>query len=160
MTFMVDELKRTGYSADPSISTFMAAFDPTTDSCILYSYDSNENGERDLSGSEQEEFGFRLDSGSKQIRWARDTADSCNFTGESITDANMAEITTLIFDVSGSINNEVAFDPAVIPAPSGVSVYDITITLTGTTDLPHSSNPIRTIIETIRVRNDAPDPTP
>lgn len=160
MTFMVDEIKRTGYSANPAESAFMASFDPTTDFCILYSYDSNGNGERDLSGTEQEEFGFRLDSGSKQIRWARDTADSCNFTGESITDANMAEITALVFDVSGSINDEVVFDPAVIPAPSGVSVYDITITLTGTTDLPHSSNPIRTIIETIRVRNDAPDPTP
>ncbi|ORU92259.1 MAG: type IV pilin [Cycloclasticus sp. symbiont of Bathymodiolus heckerae] len=155
MSFMVDELKRAGYSADPNNDSFMSAFNASTASCILYSYD-DDDGARKTTGTNQEEFGFRLDS--NQIRWARDTADSCTFTGESITDANMAEITVLTFDISGSVNNQGVSGFAAVPPVSGVSVYDITITLTGTTDLPHSPDASRTITETIRVRNDAPTP--
>lgn len=150
MTFMVDEIKRTGYSADPAESAFMTAFYPVNSSCILYSYDNDGDGLRDS----DEHFGFRLDTSVDQIKWASNATDSCSF-GEPITDVNMAEITMLYFDLTGSINDHGSAD---IPPTSGVSVYDVTITLSGTIDLPHGPNPTRTLTETIRVRNDAPAP--
>ena len=155
MTFMVDELKKTGYSADPSNSTFMASFD-VSGSCILYSYDLDSDGNRDT----DEHFGFMLHAGTKQIRWANDAAKAdCLTFGESITDSNMAEITTLDFSFDGSANNNGADGITALTTSTGVSVYDLTITLTGTIDLPHDSaanDPRRTITETIRIRNEDP----
>jgi len=154
MTFMVDELKRTGYSADPGNVTFMASFDRETASCILYSYDNNGNGNRDSN----EHFGFRLDTTAKQIKWANDASDSCDF-GESITDVNMAEITILDFNIEGSTNTNGDTASNALTSSSGVSIYDVTITLTGSTNLPSTSDPNdprRTITETIRIRNEAP----
>jgi len=156
MTFMVDELKKTGYSADSTEISFMASFERPSSSCILYSYDLNDDGDRDSN----EHFGFRLDTSLNQIKWADNasaaSSTSCNTFGESITEANIANITTLFFDLSGSFNTDgTSTNLDAITATSGVSVYDITITITGTTDLPHSSDARRTIVETVRVRNDA-----
>jgi prepilin-type N-terminal cleavage/methylation domain-containing protein len=155
MTFMVDELKKAGYSADPTNPAFMASLDVST-SCILYSYDLNNNGSRDA----DERFGFGLDTGSNQIRWSDNAAKAdCPTFGGSITDANMAEITTLDFSFDGSANNNGAEGITALTTSFGVSVYDLTITLTGTIDLPHdstSNDPRRTITETIRLRNDDP----
>ncbi|OUR82091.1 type IV pilin [Cycloclasticus sp. 46_120_T64] len=162
MTFMVDELKRTGYSADSTEISFMASFERPNSSCILYSYDLNGNGDRDSN----EHFGFRLDTTAKQIKWASNasaaSSTTCNSFGESITDVNMAEITTLEFDFSGSGNklgSTINTGIVALTTSTGVSLYDVTITLTGKTDLPHSSDandPRRTLIETIRIRNDDP----
>ncbi len=148
MTFMADELKRAGYSDEGSNTNFMSSLSTrkASDTCFLYSYDNDSDGIQDA----DEHFGFRLDT--DQIKWASDADNNCTF-GESITDSNMAEITSLYFDVSGSVNT--AGEDAFI-GTDGVSVYDVTITIRGTTDLPHSSNPIRRIKETIRIRNDAP----
>ncbi len=151
MTFMVDELKRTGYSADSSNPAFMESFVHVNTSCILYSYDYNGDGTK---GSD-ERFGFQLDTSVDQIKWASDATDSCSF-GEPITDANMAEITTLDFDITGSINTDGSSfgSTAFTTTTDGtVSVYDVTITLTGKTDLP-GTDPRRTLIETIRIRNE------
>jgi len=159
MTFMVDEIKRTGYSADSNNANFMASFDKVGTSCLLYSYDLDGNGARDS----DEHFGFRLDTSVDQIKWAKNASAAsstvCNSFGESITDANMAEITTLDFDITGSINTGGVSGVTALTTNFGVSVYDVTITLTGKTDLPHSSDandPRRTIIETIRIRNEDP----
>lgn len=150
MTFMADEIKRAGYSADPGNVTFMSSLSTrrVNSSCFLYSYDNNSKDGQDP----DEHFGFRLDTATDQIKWASDADSNCAF-GESITDSNMAEITSLEFNVSGSVNTA-GEDPFI--GTDGVSVYDVTITIRGTTDLPHSSNPIRRIKETIRIRNDAP----
>jgi len=155
MTFMADELKRAGYSADTSNTNFMSSLSTkwVNSSCFLYSYDNNSDGTQDSN----EHFGFRLDSSIYQIKWASDADSGCTF-GESITDSNMAKITRLYFDISGSVNTDGPTTNA-FTETDGVSVYDVTITLTGSTDLPHSStpnDPIRTIKETIRIRNDAP----
>jgi len=157
MTFMVDELKRSGYSASSTNSNFMASFDRVSNSCILYSYDADSDGVRDAT----EHFGFRLDTANDQIKWANNADSGCSF-GSSITDANMAEITTLEFDFSGSGNklgSTINTGIVALTTNTGVSLYDVTITLTGKTDLPHSSDandPRRTLIETIRIRNDDP----
>jgi len=159
MTFMVDELKKTGYSANPDTLSFMASFDRVNSKCILYSYDIDDDGTRDSN----EHFGFRLDTDVNQIKWASNasaaSSTTCNSFGESITDVNMANITTLNFDLSGSVNTDgITTGLDTITATSGVSIYEVAITITGTTDLPHSSDandPRRTIVETVRIRNDA-----
>ena len=156
MTFMVDEIKRAGYSADPGNAIFMSTLSTrwVNSSCFLYSYDNDSDGAQGT----DEHFGFQLDTVAKQIKWASDADNGCAF-GESITDANMAEITALKFDLSGSVNINGVTSLDAFTTTTGVSVYDVTITLTGTTDLPHSSvanDPRRTVTETIRIRNDAP----
>lgn len=159
MSLMADELKRAGYSASSSITTFMNQTNFTS-TCASYSYDINANSAYDS----VEHYGFRLDETDNEIDWGSNlTVDDlgCS-TGswEAITDNNMASITTLNFDVSGSINTDgVSWGTTAYTITTGVSVYDVTITLTGTIDLPHSSDandPRRTITETIRIRNEDP----
>jgi len=170
MTMMVDELKRHGYSSSfPTTSTFMN--DLNIDStCIRYSYDEIN---RDPSGSEvdgaqdtDERFGFKLEN--NIVMWTRSGGDvgatkgipDCdNGAWEPLTIVNIASITALDFNYTGSTNSQdISGEPA-LTTSSGTSAYEVTITLTGTTDLPHSSpanDPSRTIIETIRLRNDHP----
>jgi len=152
MTFMVDEIKRTGYSADPGNALFINAFDASTASCILYSYDADNDGTQ----GPNELFGFRLDTDDDEIKWSNSATTACDFS-QPITDANMATIDSLSFDVSNSVNQVAnVIGTNALSAATGVSVYDVTITLTGSTDLLGADDPSRTITETIRVRNDAP----
>jgi len=155
MTMMVDELKRAGYSADSSNSNFMEDFDISA-GCARYSYDEDDSKIREP----DERFGFKLSGDT--IIWARNfTSSDCSSATSpaSITDSNLASITTLDFDITGSANSEGAVGDAAFSTTDGVSVYEVTITLTGKTDLPHSSaanDPRRTLIETVRIRNEAP----
>ncbi|MBQ0841247.1 MAG: prepilin-type N-terminal cleavage/methylation domain-containing protein [Gammaproteobacteria bacterium] len=161
MTFMSDELKRSGYSSDPNVGDFMQDFNVSA-TCIRYSYDENGDDIRDAN----ERFGFKLESNT--VKWTTSggdpntppTAPDCGTgTWTDITDPNLASIATLNFDLTGSVNTNGDTGLAALTATTGVSVYDVTITLTGTTDLPHSSDandPSRTVTETIRIRNEDP----
>jgi len=161
MTMMVDELKRHGYSADPTNTAFINDFKPPLPvGCLRYSYDENANSTLE----NNERFGFKLSDNT--ISWTQNaTTDDCSgaspdTTWTAITDPNLAKITTLIFNVSESVNTE-DLTPlsTVFTTAAGVSIYKVTITLTGTTDLASSSDandPRRTISETIRIRNEAP----
>jgi len=166
MTFMVDELKRSGYSAFPVTATFMSDlnFTPTSEpaACARYSYDEDASGSQ---SSSSERFGFKLVN--NEIKWSRNAgdigplgdADCSNGAWESITSDGVSTITALDFDLAGSVNSDSLIGDAALTTASGTSVYEITITITGSTDLPHSSNandPSRTITETIRIRNDHP----
>jgi len=173
MTMMIDELKRQGYSSDSTNADFMNDINTNTSfSCVRYSYDEIN---RDPAGSEtagvqddDERFGFKL--AGNTIEWTRSggsigtlgSADCSNGTWTPISDPNLAEITTLYFDFSGSGNklgSTINTGIVALTTNTGVSLYDVTITLTGKTDLPHSSDandPRRTLIETIRIRNDDP----
>jgi len=159
MTMMVDELKRSGYSADSTNADFMNDFDISS-GCARYSYDEDSSDIRET----DERFGFNLIGNT--IVWAKDyTSTDCSAsstTPTSITDPNLALITTLDFNIDGSSNklgSTVNTGIVALTTNTGVSLYEVTITLTGTTDLPHSSSandPRRTIVETVRVRNDDP----
>jgi len=174
MTMMVDELKRHGYSSISANADFMNDFNtyypPSySSSCVRYSYDEIN---RDPSGSEidgvkdpDERFGFKLDGST--IKWTRNGgaigtlgSPTCNTgTWTPISDPNLASITTLDFDITGSVNSHGVSGLTALTTTMGVSVYDVTITLTGKTDLPHSSDandPRRTVTQTIRIRNEAP----
>jgi len=156
MTMMVDEIKRSGYSADSTNITFMSDFNHSPD-CLRYSYDEDASSTRE----NDERFGFKLDGDT--ITWAKDfTSTDCSTSSTTptpITDPNLAEITTLTFGIGYSVNTEGTTGNAAVGSGIGVSIYEVTITLTGTTDLASSSDandPSRTIAETIRIRNEAP----
>jgi len=164
MTFIVDELKRAGYSKEPTVSAFIDELSFTS-TCARYSYDEDNNALLgDTTPDADERFGFKLSDNT--ISWSQNTTttDCSNGTWTPITDPNLAKITTLTFDFSKSVNSEDPPPPALPPSDAfstttGVSIYEVTITLIGSTDLPFSSDaddPRRTITETIRVRNDAP----
>jgi len=166
MTMMVDELKRSGYSGAPTVSAFNDDFNISS-TCVRYAYDADSDAaEGDTDPENNERFGFKLDG--NIVKWTTSGGDpgstlgspECgNGTWDSLSDTNIAFITTLDFDISGSANSNGDSGLTALTTTTGVSVYDVTITLTGTTDLPHSSDandPRRTITETIRIRNEDP----
>jgi len=163
MTFIVDELKRAGYSKEPTVSAFIDELNFTS-TCTRYSYDEDNNAALgDTTPDADERFGFKLSDNT--ISWSQNTTttDCSNGTWTPITDPNLAKITELKFDITGSVNtaDDTGGDTGsyAFSATTGVSIYEVTITLTGTTDLAFSSDandPSRTIAETIRIRNEAP----
>jgi len=176
MTFMSDELKRAGYSGSATVDDFMDDFnapDPATAprSCIRYAYDEDADADAVAAAGgtnpeSSERFGFKLEANT--VKWTNSggnpnippTAPDCsNGTWGSLTDPNIAFITTLDFNITDSVNTLGDTGSDTFTATGGVNIYEVTITLTGTTDLPHSSDandPRRTIVETIRIRNEAP----
>jgi type II secretory pathway component PulJ len=157
MTLITDEFKRAGYSASASVTTFMDRTIVPTTICANYSYDADGDG----AVGATEYYGFRFDSVNNEVDWGSGlTGLGCSTgTWQAITDENTAKITRLKFDNSGSVNTGGDSADDAFSATSDVSIYDITVTLTGSTDLPHSTtpnDPSRTITETIRIRNEAP----
>jgi len=156
MSLMTDELKRAGYSADPNNSDFMSEIDISDDrECIKFAYDLNSNSSLDNS----EKIGYLLTTDT--VKRKTNISDCTDSTGwVSVTTVDISRITTLEFNIDNSINTVVGVSSkAAWTTITGLSVYDVTITLTGTTDLPHSSDandPRRTITETIRIRNEDP----
>jgi len=156
MTLMVDEIKRHGYSFNSTDKNYKNshAFD-FANNCLNYSYDSDTtDGSFDAS---KDLFAFQLRS--DNIIYWNTTLCAPSIGGQPLTETNIANITTLDFDFSGSANTNNVSGLTALTTTQGVSVYDVTITLTGTTDLPHSSDandPRRTITETIRIRNEDP----
>jgi len=140
MTFISDEVKRTGYSSDPDESAFMDDLAVSV-GCIRYSYDEDADGVRGA----DERFGFQLNANA--IEWANNnTAADCSSatTWEDITDTDIANITAFTLTPS----------PLVAIPAGGVDIYQITVTITGQTTLSSNDIASRTITEVIRVRND------
>jgi len=159
MSLMSDEFKKAGYSASSSITTFMDRTNFPSSTCANYSYDINGNSSIDS----VEYYGFRFDSTNNEIDWGSGlTTSGCansNGSWEAITAPNIAEITTLNFDITGSSNTNGSTGSNAFSTTTEVSVYEVTVTLTGITNLPHSSDandPRRTITESMRIRNEAP----
>lgn len=122
MSVMVQDIRRAGYwrdaASDPTQNPFNTVDvtaltvrpsigDPTgvsaSGECILYTYDSNDNGTLD----DENIFGFRLANGVVQIRLSSSATNSrhdyCNNTGdiwEDVTDGNLVRITNLTFDTA------------------------------------------------------------
>ena len=159
MTMMVDEIKRHGYSADSTDNTYMneLSYDSAS-KCLNYSYDSDiTDGAFD---SSKDLFAFQLDS--NVVYWKTNVNADCSTSSSSspLTETNIANITTLDFDFSGSANINGTTGLDTLSTTTDTSVYEVTITLTGTTDLPpngaDTNDPRRTVTETIRIRNEDP----
>ncbi len=160
MALMVDELKRHGYSSLSTTEDFMQQLNyDAANNCLRYAYDSSNDGVVNPASDV-----FAIHFTASTIYWQTSSNTSCSSYSSSqpLTDPNIAEITTLDFDLSGSGNklgSIVNTGSFAWTTTTGISFYEVTITLTGTTDLPHSSDPNdprRTIVETIRIRNDDP----
>lgn len=143
MGFMSDELKRSGYSADPAVTpSFMDDFDTSTANCVLYAYDVDGNGLQ----ATGERFGFKLSSinGKGVIQWGQNrTAKTCTSgTWTALTQTGTADITAFTL-VPTSVST----------ANPTINVQKLKITITGETVL-NPGTASRTIEETIRVRNE------
>ena len=137
MTFISDEIKRAGYSADATNSAFITDFNfAAGSSCLRYSYDEDGDGTQDA----DERFGFQLNTNA--IRWSNNvtTTDCSDGTWQRITDTAIATVTAFTITESaigvGTIN-----------------INHLDVTLTGQVDLT-PNDAIRTITEIVRVRNE------
>jgi type II secretory pathway pseudopilin PulG len=137
MNFMSDELKRHGYSSN-STSSAMNTLNTATAGCVIYGYTA--------SGAVNTIRGFRLDSG--DLEWCSDNASGCGNGNcplpgwQAITTSGPTTISTFTVDRD--------------QVPSGsVTVERLDITLTGQRQL-NPGTAIRTIQETVRIRNEAP----
>lgn len=137
-TFVADELKRAGYSADATSTDFIDEFNTDTANCILYSYDADEDGIRDA----DERFGFKLENNA--IAWTQNrTAVSCNSgTWSQLSNPVVNPITA--FTITPT---------SITTASAAILIENVEIELVGQVDL----NPglaVRRVRETVRVRNE------
>jgi prepilin-type N-terminal cleavage/methylation domain-containing protein len=159
MTLMTDELKRHGYSSVATEKGFMNKFNyDAADSCLRYAYDTASDG---IVNPASDVFAIHFTAST--VFWQTSADTDCDSaaaaSNQPLTDPNIAEITTLDIDITGSVNTGGVSGLTALTTTTGLSAYEVTITLTGKADLPHSSDahdPRRTIIETIRIRNDDP----
>lgn len=119
MQFMLNDIRRAGYwggasSDSNAINSATNIGNPFTlgtaniqipeDSCILYTYDSDDDSVLDINGAAgtlgdtNEFFGFKLEDDEIKIRSSKIADNDCSGDGwESITDSNMIEVTHLQF---------------------------------------------------------------
>ena len=147
MTFISDELKRSGYNSG-AYDSYMEELDIndaggddiSDDNCITYAY--QEPGSSAVSTVPATSiYGFRLVGTVDEIKWGASADLGCSF-GIAITEANIAEITE--------------FEIKLVETKAGaVEVNQVEVTITGETVLSGGTIASRTISEIIRVRNDA-----
>ena len=158
MSLIIRDLRRSGYNGSAAATVIAGTANPfqemaTTETCVIYVYDKNNSGTVD---GNSERFGFRLNSGAIE---SRENSENCagSTNWDNITDDNLVKITT--FSVSDP--DLVGDDPPpegeeVIKIPgktvAGITTHQITITLTG--KLVRDLSVIRTITETVEIRND------
>ncbi|MFW5450457.1 MAG: prepilin-type N-terminal cleavage/methylation domain-containing protein [Methylophagaceae bacterium] len=138
--FMADELKRAGYSAAPTNAEYINDFDSPSTTCVTYAYDVAGNG---ASVANSDRFGFKLNGNTIEWGQNRTAKDNCvSGTWTAITDPQTADITNFSIDLS--------------TAGSSVTMNTLVIAVTGEVSLnPDPAS--RTILETIRVRNEDAD---
>lgn len=128
-------------------------------SCILFSYDRDQNGAANSSGnaSSNEHFGFRLSGGALQAL-TDDTDFNCSSTSSSwvnLTDPNTVNISTLNFNLSSSSSQAIDIDGAG-PGTATTAIRYITISITG--QLVTDTSVTQSLTTNIRVRNDRYSP--
>ncbi|MFB1490915.1 MULTISPECIES: prepilin-type N-terminal cleavage/methylation domain-containing protein [unclassified Thiocapsa] len=192
LELMQQDIRRAGYWAFPSGAASNAADNPfqrtiagfntdlrtgavsgeTTASCLLYSYDMDDNGkvgcgicspegEALLDGSNVEMFGFRLRNGAIELRIRKDgsddTFDCASGSGrwERLTDDRNVRITTLSFDIPTTTLNLNPSKDSADPCSTGDicrTSRSVDITLIG--ELKNSPDVQLRLDGTAAVRND------
>ena len=133
------------WSIVPPVNAVSATL--TGNHCATFSYDVNGNGQIDdgsVSTAQDERFGFRYDSVEKAVE-IRKGGTACGGTGwENITDESSVEIDT--FTITDQL-------PTNLTSGSfTVDIREYSIEMTG--HLKSDPSIVRTLRETIRVRND------
>jgi len=149
LDLMANDIRRAGYWAAPSDSNSnpFAAIHPTSgaSSCLLYSYDENQDGSKQNS----ERFGFRLSGGVVQVRTAGTSDTNCNDgTWQPLSDPNLMTVTALTFTPS----------TATVTA-GGVTVQRRRVTIELTATGKEAADGITKIARTVvEIRNDQRTP--
>jgi len=158
MLLMTNDIRRAGYWGNADLGIGGGATNPftqglnelavseysgeATNSCITYAYDRNDDGIVD----DNELLGFRLNNGVLEMAIQ---LSSCTATTdwEQFSDANTVDITNVVF-----VTNHKTID---INADStdDIILKEVEVTLTG--QLLADPSVSRTIVETIRVRNES-----
>ena len=127
---IIADLRRTGYSGntvamvsdpDANLSPFRDSISvseypgETAQSCLVFSYDSNDNGMLDQA-SPNEHFGYRLLYGTVEIR--RNSLDCTSNGWEDLTDSNVVRVTSLRFSINQTVQQ-------------GISSTSVTVFLSG-----------------------------
>lgn len=149
LDLMTNDIRRAGYWATPGAGgNPFAAIHPATgtaSSCLLYSYDENQDGTQ----QDSERFGFRLSGGTVQIRTNGTSDTDCNNgTWQSLSDPNVMTVSALTF-TPGSAS----------VSAGGVTVQrrwiTIDLTATGTNAADGITKVARAVVE---IRNDLRTP--
>jgi prepilin peptidase dependent protein B len=167
MNVMARDIRRAGYTPRAISVTIgddvvlgdlddWETIDWSTDGCILYQYDRVVGASNPLGGGPvlSDFSGFRLQGGSTEVqkrKRAADTLDGCSDgTWEGVTSDYAAEVTQLSFNVVTPTVDV----PVVGSSTVTVNARDVEITLTGQSVSSTGQTIIRTLNETVRVRND------
>ena len=175
MDLITRDLRRAGYSgtAQGEITAAVAAANPfmqpvgtgtsfgginlsqrVARDCILYSYDLSPTAAGDGNRDDAENLGFRLRAGAVEAGSNVTTCDLNVITGwQQVTDPKLSTITALSFEFLDSADNVAATPFANPPGPNWVVCTRlIRVTLTG--QLRNTPAVTRTLIQSVRVRND------
>lgn len=161
MDIMTSDIRRAGYWAnasndahlDQNNNPFMASgLDvsvPAGNTCILFSYDHNNNGTLPSigSGSDDERYGYRLSGTAIQTRpWgASFSCAAAASAWENMTDTNIVNVTALTFTLTTQTINTG-------PGTAGITLRSVDISLTGR--LVSDSTVTKTLTQHVRIRND------
>ena len=161
MLLMTNEIRRAGYWANsqndigtgvnnnPFITTGTDISVGTGNTCILFTYDSNNDGSLpSISSSyDDERYGFRLSGQTLQARpfgAPFDCAAAAN-TWENVTDSNIIQITSLSFTLNQSTI-------ATGPGSKTLIIRSVDISMTG--QLTSDNSVTKTITQHVRIMND------
>ncbi|HWU68855.1 MAG TPA: prepilin-type N-terminal cleavage/methylation domain-containing protein [Stenotrophobium sp.] len=153
MQVMTRDLRRAGANGKASpVPNFINPFGlgatgayagETADSCILFSYDLNDNGVLDTAGTGDERMGYRLRQGVLQLR---NSGLGCADDGwTDVTTPAVVRVTQLQFSVAAVADGD-------------MTIRRVTINLAG--QLKDDATIARSLVGRVRVRNDAWTPSP
>lgn len=142
----------TGVNSNPFMSVTTDLSTPST-SCLLFSYDLNEDGLLPALGfaNSDERFGYRLSNQTIQSRAPTDSVFSCNSGDwQDLTNPNLIQVTNLTFTLN---NTTVPLDN-----PSTGSIILRAVTISATASLSSDPGVSRTITSQVKIRNDKYEP--
>lgn len=150
---MTRDLLRAGQNGKPSVAPNItnpfglgvtgAYAGETANSCVLFSYDLNNDGVLGITSPGDERFGYRLRRGVVQTRRAGLSCTDDSWT--DITTAGVVSVTQLQFIVRTLVDRD-------------ITMKQVTISLGGR--LNNNVNVARSLTSTVRVRNDVWVPQP
>lgn len=141
MSFMLDELRRAGYTSEATDSGMMDALDwDSGDDCLTYAYLSNPSS----ASAAQNTMSFKQDNDVILYRAAGSASAVCS--GVALNNPNVVRITSLA--VSTLVDDDLVFNTA-----ASVAIPTIKISIAGEIDNPSTS---RVITDVVRLRNEAP----
>ncbi|MGH8462450.1 MAG: prepilin-type N-terminal cleavage/methylation domain-containing protein [Stenotrophobium sp.] len=152
MDLMIRDLRRAGGNGSPSplpnftnpfgLGSLGAYSGEAANSCVLFSYDLNNNGVLDTASSSDERFGYRLKQGVVQMRTGGLSCTQDSWI--NITTPAVVKVTQLQFTI-------------VPMTDGGMVVNRISVLMTG--QLTRNAGVTRSLTSNVRVRNDVWTPS-